>query len=285
MVSAVTAKIISMHPNLTVGENEIARFVMKNADLLVGCTIIKMAELTNTSEATINRFCKKLGYKGFNSFKIALAQENFYNTMHDGGDRGGEAGYIDRVGRSYRSMLLNTAAMLDEDAIVRAVSCLEAARAIHLFAYAGAAIVAREFEFKLQLAGLTARAVTDTNLFRVAAAAVEASDVVVAIVPTVLLRDVHLSLAVCKECGAKVMALTSLDSPKLDEMVDFKLITSDRITVRDAFSFSNNFIYLYVVDVLYAALLDRNPEMRRKKRDADAVLDMHQTSDNYFYQY
>lgn len=285
MVSAVAAKIISMHPSLTVGENEIARFVMKNADLVVGSTITKMAELTSTSEATINRFCKKLGFKGFNSFKIALAQESFYNTMHDGGDHGGDAGYIDKVGRSYRTMLINTAAMLDEDAIIRVVACLEEARAVHIFAYAGAAVVAREFEFKLQLAGLTARAIIDTNLMRVAAATVENTDAVVAIVPTVLLRDVHLSLSACKESGAKVLALTSSDSPKLDEIVDHKLITSDRITARNALSLSNNFIYLYVVDVLYAALLDRNPEMRRKKRDADAFLDMHQASDNYFYQY
>lgn len=168
---------------------------------------------------------------------------------------------------------------------MRAVALMEKASTIHIFGYASTGAVVREFEFKLQMAGLTARAVTDTNIMRMFAATVSASDVVLAVVPSILLRDVYLSLGACRERGCPVLALTSLDSPKLDELVDLKFITTDRIASRDSLTLSNNFIYLYVIDVLYAALLDRNPKMARRKRDSDAILDMHQTSDNFFYQY
>lgn len=285
MVTAVAAKIVSIQPNLTVSENEIARFVLQNADVVVSSTITKMAELTSTSEASINRFCKKIGFKGFNSFKIALAQESFYNNMWGGRERDTDVGYLDKIGRSYRTLLANTAAMLNEDSLMSAVAMLETAPAIHIFGFANTGIVAREFEFKLQMTGLNARAITDTNIMRMFSATVEKSDVVFAIVPSILLRDIYISLGACKERGAKVLALTSFDSSKLDDLVDLKFITSDRITTQNSLALSNNFVYLYVLDVLYAALLDRNPEMLRKKRDSDAFLDMHQTSDNYFYQY
>ena len=81
VVSAVIAKIVSMQQSLTVSESEIAQYVINNVDTVATSTITAVARNTNTSEASINRFCKKIGYKGFNSFKVALAQENFYNSM------------------------------------------------------------------------------------------------------------------------------------------------------------------------------------------------------------
>ena len=81
MVSTVISKIISMQPNFTVSENVISQYVIGHAEQILTTTITALADETGTSEASINRFCKKLGYKGFNGLKIALAQESFYNNM------------------------------------------------------------------------------------------------------------------------------------------------------------------------------------------------------------
>ncbi len=67
--------------------------------------------------------------------------------------------------------------------------------------------------------------------------------------------------------------------------VDFKFVTSDKITSRNALSLSNNLVYLYVVDVLYAALLADNKALRRKKLNSDALLGANQTVDNYLFEY
>ncbi len=285
MVTAVISKIVSMQSTFTVSENEIAQFVMKNAERVVTSSITMLAQFTNTSEASINRFCKKLGFKGFNSFKIALAQENFFNTLNAGGGDGEEAGYVAQFSRDYRQMLANTSAMLDEDAIVKAVACLGEADAIHIFAYGSASVIARELEFRLQMVGLNAKAATDTNIMRMFATGVRSGDVVVAIVPTILMRDVYQTVAVCKDKGAKIVTITSSDSPRLDDVADFKFITSDKITARHSLSLSNNLLYLFVIDVLYGALLDRDKSLRQKKRDSDAYLGMNQMMDNHFFDY
>ena len=61
MISPVIAKIISMQQSFTVSENEIAQYVMNNANTVVTSTITAIAKNTDTSEASINRFCKKIG--------------------------------------------------------------------------------------------------------------------------------------------------------------------------------------------------------------------------------
>jgi DNA-binding MurR/RpiR family transcriptional regulator len=266
-------------------ENEIAQYVMNNAEDAVTSTITFIARATGTSEASINRFCKKLGFKGFNSFKLALAQENFYSNMKSGGEPEEKIGRIASVSRDYREMLVNTSAMIDEEVLDRAAECLRSANTIHIFGCINTAFTARELDLKLRMVGLNTRTVTDTNAMRMFAASAGEGDLVVAIAPTILTRDIYHSVTAAKDKGARILTITSYDSPKLNALVDFKFVTSDKITTRNALSLSNNLVYLYVVDVLYAALLSGDKILRQKKLNSDALLGINQAADNYLFEY
>ena len=285
MVSAVIAKIISMQQSLTVSENEIAQYVINNADAVVSSTITTIARNTDTSEASINRFCKKIGFKGFNSFKIALAQENFYNSMQDQSASGAQEGFIATVSKDYRHMLVNTTAMLDEDNVVRAAAAIRQAQRIYIFGLAYTAFVARELEFKLSMVGLFAKAVTDISDIRVCAGNAGPEDLIVVIAPTILVRELYHALVACKEKGAEVLSITSYDSPKLGSLVDYKFIISDKITTQNSVSISNNLMFLYVTDVIYCVLLESDKALKRKRMSSDAVLNSQQSSDNYFFEF
>lgn len=80
-VPAVIAKIISLKQKFTYGENQIAQFVIHNSEFISQHTITALANEIGVSETSINRFCKKIGFKGFNDFKIAIAQDTFYREM------------------------------------------------------------------------------------------------------------------------------------------------------------------------------------------------------------
>ena len=156
MVSTVISKIISMQPNFTVSENAISQYVIGHAEQILTTTITALADETGTSEASINRFCKKLGYKGFNGLKIALAQESFYNNMvQETPSSGGN--FIASVTSDYRSMLNNTAALLDESTVFKAAEMIKNAKNINLYALANTTFAAREFRYKLELAGIRQR--------------------------------------------------------------------------------------------------------------------------------
>lgn len=284
MVSAVIAKIISVQPSLTVSENEIAQYVINNPDKVVASTITAIAQSTRTSEASINRFCKKIGFKGFNSFKVALAQDNFYNSRREA-EPASQDSFIATVSQDYRHMLVNTTAMLDEHQIFRAAVELRKAAHIYIFSMSYTRFVAQELEFRLGLVGLYAKAVNDLHDARILAGGAGREDVVLVIAPTLLVRELYQAITVCRENGAVVISITSYDSPKLGSLIDYKFIISDKITTQNSVSISNNLMFLYVTDVLYCALLDRDKSLKQRRLNSDSILDSQHRMDNSFFEF
>ena len=284
MVSAVIAKIISMQQSLTVSENEIAQYVIHNAESVVTSTITAIAKNTNTSEASINRFCKKIGFKGFNSFKVALAQDNFYHAMQESGAET-QTGLVATVSKDYQHMLVNTTAMLDEEQVLRAADAMRNAPHIFIFSLSYTGFVARELEFKLSMVGLYAKAVSEPANIRVYSGCVNKGDLVIVIAPTLLMRELYQAITICRERGATILSITSYDSPKLSTLVDFKFIISDRITTQNSVSVSNNLMFLYVTDVLYCALLESDKTLKQRRLNSDSILNSQQTMDSYFFEF
>lgn len=60
MQSAVLLKIKSLESSFTSSEHDISKFVIENPEYVISNTITNLAKKTNTSEASINRFSKKL---------------------------------------------------------------------------------------------------------------------------------------------------------------------------------------------------------------------------------
>ena len=284
MVSAVIAKIISMQSSLTVSENEIAQYVINNPDQVVASTITATAQNTHTSEASINRFCKKIGFKGFNSFKVALAQDSFYNSMREA-EPASQDSFIAAISQDYRHMLINTTAMLDENQVFRAAAEMYKASHIYIFSMSYTRFVAQQLEFRLGMVGLYAKAITDLNDARILASGIGRDDAVLVIAPTLLVRELYQAISICHGNGAVVISITSYDSPKLGDLIDYKFIISDMITTQNSVSISNNLMFLYVADVLYCALLDKDKSLRQRQLNSDSILDSQHRMDNSFFEF
>lgn len=285
MLPAVISKIISMQPSMTMSENEIAQYVINHPDTVANSTITNIAKTTGTSEASINRFCKKLGYKGFNGFKIAFAQETFYNSMQRKQEEPQADGTIGSVMHDYTSMIVSTSAMLDEDILVGAVECMLGAKNIYIVSFDSTMFVAQDLKLKLSLVGINATEVQLLSNMKTFPMGVTDNDLIVVIVPTILMKDIYQAVAICKERGAKILTITSYDSPKLSAFVDFKFVTSDKITTQNSYGLSNNLAFLYTADVIYCALLQKDKALRQKKLTSDAILNDQQRMDHYMLEY
>lgn len=284
MFTPVISKIISMQQSLTVSENEIAQYVINHPDTVVTSTITAIARNTNTSEASINRFCKKIGFKGFNSFKVALAQDTFYSNMQRSETQGRDS-FIASISKDYNNMLVNTTAMLDDEQVFQAANAIRRANRIYIFSSAATALIAHELEFKLGMAGIYAKAVTDSDTIYIHANNVAADDLVIAIAPTLFMRDFYRAVALCKENGVALISITSYDSPKLSNLIDYKFIISDKITTRYSVSISNSLMFLYTADVLYCALLESDKTLKQNRLNNDSRLNSQQRMDPSFFEY
>ncbi|ROR28279.1 RpiR family transcriptional regulator [Mobilisporobacter senegalensis] len=285
MVSTVISKIVSLQHSFTLSENEISQYVINHPDLVVSSTITTIAKETGTSEASINRFCKKIGYKGFNGFKIALAQENFYNNMMKQNSYSAENGLISSVTADYRQMLMNTSAMLDESLVMEAIKFMKEAKNVHIFSLSNIALIAKELEFKLDQIGIGSKSFTDIIDMRIQATNIVPGDLSIFIAPTIMMRDIYQVANASLERGAKNLTITSYDSPKLNDISDFKFIISDKIVANNSVSLSNNLMFLYIIDILYSALLGSDKSLRQKKLNSDAIINNHQMMDSYGFDY
>ena len=277
MVSTVISKIISMQPNFTVSENAISQYVIGHAEQILTTTITALA-------ASINRFCKKLGYKGFNGLKIALAQESFYNNMvQETPSSGGN--FIASVTSDYRSMLNNTAALLDESTVFKAAEMIKNAKNINLYALANTTFAAREFRYKLELAGIRAKEYTDPLSISLQVTNTSPGDLSIFIARSIMMKDIYQAANASIDRGGKNLTITSVDSPKLNDIADYKFIVSDKLIANNTTALSDNLMYLYVTDIIYSALLKSDKALRQKKLNSDALINNSQTMDSYVFEY
>jgi len=68
-------KIRSYYARLSDKEKKIADYILKNPKHIIHSTITEVAEDLNVADATVFRFCKRIGFKGYQALKIALATE------------------------------------------------------------------------------------------------------------------------------------------------------------------------------------------------------------------
>jgi DNA-binding MurR/RpiR family transcriptional regulator len=67
------AQLRSVQSSLTPVLERIAAYALSHPHKVIYHTVTELAEASGTSEASVIRFCRDLGYAGFQDFKLALA--------------------------------------------------------------------------------------------------------------------------------------------------------------------------------------------------------------------
>ena len=66
-------RIADNRAKLRKSEAKVADFVLANANGVINMRIVDLAAHSEVSEPTVIRFCRALGFDGFQSFKLQLA--------------------------------------------------------------------------------------------------------------------------------------------------------------------------------------------------------------------
>ena len=68
--------IDTYYPSLTKGEQKVADYIYKNNDTIIYQSLKELSKNIGVGEATIIRFCNKIGLNGFQDLKLILAKES-----------------------------------------------------------------------------------------------------------------------------------------------------------------------------------------------------------------
>ncbi|WP_321300208.1 MurR/RpiR family transcriptional regulator [uncultured Sphaerochaeta sp.] len=255
-VSAIYT-IRSKYNTLSAKEKKIADFILEHPKESVNPSIEKLAERIGISESTMVRFARKLGYSGYQRFRIALARETipkneqvFETELLEGED------VVGMVFKNAQRTLSETLEAIDRKAIKESAILIAKARSVFLMGLGGSNTLAQDAYHKFIRTGINCQYAADFHMQLMLASQATEEDVALIVSHT---GEGYDTLALAEELrnnGAKLLILTSNARSPLAKLGDYVLSVSPCCSKIVAESFSARITSLVLIDVLYVEILE-----------------------------
>jgi DNA-binding MurR/RpiR family transcriptional regulator len=258
--AGVLARLGSLIPSLRESERKIGEYVLANASDVVYLSVTDLADRTATSEASVIRFARQLGYAGYAALKISLALElraaavRLPTELTASSDA---AGIKRRVLQLSIDSLQDTAQLLDDAALEGAIAALAAARRIEVYGVGGSGVAAQAAGIALMQIGLPAVAYTDPHLQIVAATQLRAGDVALAISKSGSTRDIVEALRAARDGGATCVCITRYARSPVTRVAHLTLLAPARPATVAGLPVSGEVARFAILEMLVAAAAAR----------------------------
>jgi DNA-binding MurR/RpiR family transcriptional regulator len=241
-------------------EKRVADFILAAPRDAVHPSIEELAERIGVSESTLFRFVRKLGYAGYQQFRIALATETvepksrFYEASI--GQPDGDTA-VTVVFNTAIAALQLTMKSLDGAALEKAAALVVGARSVLLFGLGGSGIVAKDACHKLIRTGIRCSAPEDFHLQLMAASQAGPEDLALLVCHTGANKDALAIAAELKRAGAPIVVIGSYGRTPLAKIADIMLVSITTASPYASEAFSARIAQLAIVDALYVEVMER----------------------------
>lgn len=246
-------------------ERKVADSVLANAEQIIHYSVSQLAEEAKVSDPTVIRFCRSLGFKGFQDFKIRLAQSVVptVRTIHESVDENAEApDLVQRVFEANIDAVRSTLRTLDFSVVNAVVEALAHADRIIFHGLGGSASVAMDAYHKFFRIGIPCVWLDDVHMALMAASMMKPGEVFVVISHSGASRDVVETAEVAAATGATTVGIVSYSKTPLAKVVRHTLrVGSTEIDFRFE-PMASRIAQLSVIDVLSVGVsLKRSEEV------------------------
>lgn len=207
---------------LSKSEKRIADYILAAGEKVVYSTMKDLKDKTNVGDATIIRFCHKLGYSGFSDLKIDIAKEDFSKFY----EQDEEKEFYDRILENLFEALNSTRRLVNKEDLKRAIGLITKARHIYIFGVGSSGITSMNLEKMFLRVGVHAVAVVDPHFQAHSASLLDSQDVVIGFSLSGRTKDTYDSLAIAKKNGAKIISVTNFLSSPIAGLGDVVLQTA-----------------------------------------------------------
>ena len=246
-------------------EKRVADYLLSCPDIRAPLSISELAQRSHSSEATITRFSRRLGFSGYPDLKISLAQEDPRATVSPNiGETDTCYEIFDKVCNDAYLSLERTKKIISEQALSEASEAIANAGKIVLIGLGTSASVADDMAGKLLRAGCCATAYSDTHLQAVAVSFVGPGDVVVGISQSGASKDVVEALRSARLNGATTVCITGTERSPIIRAADIVLLTDTEETRHSALRLASHIARQMVVDAVCYHVVSRSAALREK---------------------
>ena len=245
-------RITENQASLRKSEAKVANYVLANASEVIKMRIVDLASKSEVSEPTVIRFCKAIGFDGFQSFKLQLAQQlglGSVFTQFAVEDNDTVADLINKVFDTTVGSLITAREEINSEVLEQAITTISNARRVEFYGFGASGSVAADAQHKFFRLQLSSAAYTDPHIQRMSAISLGPEDVVVAISQSGETQALLESVALAREAGANVIGLAPHNT-SLSRVCNLAIYVNMEEDLKSFTPVSSRIAHLVVIDVL-----------------------------------
>lgn len=277
MESDILTHIQLSYNQLTRTEKKIADYVLGHTDQVLLMSISDLADACGAADASVHRFCRRMGAGGYQEFKmklsLSLPADDRRGREEDPRYMGLEQS-LDGLLAASISALKETRKLADFQAIEKTVDMMEAARRIYFFGVGDSLLSAQAARNKfLRITG-KAECLQDPHMQAMAASMVTGEDLIVFFSYSGSTKDnIHVA-RIARASGAKIVAITRYLKSPLTAFTDEILLCGSDEGPFEGGSMGVKMSQLYLIDLLFFEYYRRNYERSRdnNQKTSEAVV-------------
>lgn len=266
----VLARINSRFASLSRSEQRVAHYVQRHPEEVVSLSLQALASKCNTSDATVLRFCRALGYSGFQDLKSSFIPELLRRgaaTRPELQEDEARATYLSNLSHDVR----RTLELLDEAVVERVAAALVNSRRIVLVGLAGSAGVARIFGDSLFSVGLIAICLSDRVEIERMSDAVGPEDVIFGISHSGETPEVYAAIERGGSHGAVTVGMTNFSPSSLEHAAEHVLLTSVAESLLGSYSCHPRVLELILLEMLLASVAKQLSQSQVPRHDGQGA--------------
>lgn len=273
--------INSQYFQLTNAEKKVADYILSHRIDAQYMSISELAEECDVADATISRFCRRLGIGGYNAFKLELAKASMIHRNPSGEkvseERSGYQELCRKLIQENTTVMEQTAKLLDERQLQKALQLIQNANRVVCMGQGSSMVLAEEAWTMFSLISPKFMFVPDSHLQLNTTAVMNKQDVILFFSYSGSTRDLQDVLEVAKGRGVKVILISRFPKSPGGQMADVVLQCGANESPLQAGSATARVAQLFVLEVLFQYLNNSDPVSAEFCREsiAEAVTRKH----------
>ncbi|WP_242005954.1 MurR/RpiR family transcriptional regulator [Salisediminibacterium halotolerans] len=243
----------------TSAEKKVADYVLEQPEFISTMTTKDLAARANASQASIVRFCKRLGIESFPKLKLTLAQELTQKDTYIN-----SASLLEWDDSSYmlfqkvsslNEMTLNMGTKtLNSKVFEAAAASLAAAEKVVFFGVGGSYTSCIDGQYKFMRLGYNSLASADFHQVIPFLTMMRPGDAVVCVSNSGKTKEVVELAEYAKKQGVQIIALTAGGTSKLQKLADYTLLLPNVEVEQRIGSIASRTSQLNMIDALYVSI-------------------------------
>lgn len=269
----IIEKIQRGHFRLRRSEQKVANWIIENSDTTTSLNITTIAKEIGVSEPTIVRFCRAIGCKGYQDFKIKFAEDLAYMKVHDVIEINTDdcaASVKAKVAQYARTSLTYIDKEIDTDQLILASDYMLKAKRAVICGFGASNCIAYDGFHKLYRITEKVEYHQDMHCTAKAVGSLQEDDVLIAISNSGRSQALISMAKLARSNGAKVITITDPGSA-LDQIASARLNLKKQSDTGLFIPMAYRLKQLTVIDFLvynYARLTHENAQLRLEKTKA-----------------